>query len=202
MDANRLNLWCDKAEIAELAQRWAYARDQARWEALQGCYHTDARMTVSWFDGVARDFIAACRTRGAAGAFNKHYIIGTVATVRGTRACAESNVLMVSQGAVSGVDINAQGYFRFLDELAQREGVWRIARRTAVYERDSLVLLDPGASLDLDPAALERIPRPYRYMGYRFVKAGATLRPDIITAGSALEEALRAEGERWLGGSD
>jgi hypothetical protein len=49
--------------------------------------------------------------------------------------------------------------------------------------------------------ALDKIPRAYRYMGYRFVKAGATLRPGIVIAGSAAEEGLRADGLKWLQGS-
>ena len=198
-ESDRAMKCCDKAEIAELAQRWAYARDQNRWEPLLACYQVDARMTVSWFDGLARDFVDACRARSSG--FNKHYINGTVASVDGDRAIAESNVFMVTQTAVAGAELNAQGYFRFLDELARVAGSWRIARRTAVYERDSLALLDPGATLDLDPAALEKIPRAYRYMGYRFVKAGATLRAGIAIAGSELEAALRADGERWLNGA-
>jgi hypothetical protein len=128
-------LWCDKAEIAELAQRWAYTRDQSRWEGLAACYTDDARMTVSWFDGTAHEFIDACRGRSSG--FNKHYIIGTVAAVQGARATAESNVFMVSQTVVGGVEVNAQGYFRFLDELVRRNDGWRIQRRTAVYERRS-----------------------------------------------------------------
>lgn len=198
-EADRLRMWCDKQEIGELVQRWSLGRDQGRWDELAATYHPDARMTVSWFDGTGHDFVAASRARTANGAFNKHYLIGTVTTLRGERALAETNVFMVSQSILSGVEVNSQGYFRFLDQVERREGVWRLSRRTAVYERDSLVPLDPSASLDLDPAKLERVPKAYRYMGYRFVMASSAMRPDIMIGGSAAETALRVEYASWFG---
>jgi SnoaL-like domain len=199
-DNARLQLWCDKQEINELVQRWGLARDQGLWDELNAVYHPDARMTVSWFDGPASEFVNASRERTSGGTYNKHYLVGTVVDVRRTRAIAETNVFMVSQAVVHGIEVNAQGYFRFLDQVERRDGVWRIARRTAVYERDFMAPIDPVASLDLDPTRLASVPKAYRYMGYRFRTSGSKLREGIVIGGSADETALRAEYAAWFGG--
>ncbi|KAF1066267.1 nuclear transport factor 2 family protein [Variovorax sp.] len=186
-----------QAAIAELIQRWAFCRDNARWAALTDCFTPAGDIAVSWFRGRHVDFVEASR-RLQGRSFNRHRMLGTLCEVEGERAWAESAVMMIGFGSLDGTPVRWECHFRFIDLLAQEEGAWRLARRTAVYDMDSLVADAEGATLALDAKRLSRLPRPYRYLGYRLLQAGHEVPLDLPTADSEAERELREQARAWL----
>jgi SnoaL-like protein len=52
----------DRLAIRELVENWALWRDAGDWERFATVWHpTEGWMTATWFQGPARDFIAASR---------------------------------------------------------------------------------------------------------------------------------------------
>lgn len=194
---SREHAWQDKAAIAELMQRWAFSRDNGRWDALSETFTDDGQIAVTWFDGGHSDFVEASRRRHGS-SFNRHVMLGTLCEVEGDRAWAESQVMMVGHGVMDGTPVRWTSHFRFVDSLVKAGGNWAIRRRVAVYDTDALEADAPDARIAYDAAQLARFPRAYRYLGYRLSRNGLVVPPDLPTGGSAIEERVRAAAADWI----
>jgi len=51
----RLACIADREEIHELVRRERFARDQRHFELMRDCFHEEAHIRTSWFDGGAAD---------------------------------------------------------------------------------------------------------------------------------------------------
>src|SRR6266849_5670205 len=121
--------------------------------------------------------------------------------VTGVQTCALpiSRMSINVRSLLDGVEVDAVCTGRFFDRVEKRDGVWRIARRSVIYEKDRIDPVDPGAKISLDPALLARFPEGYRHLAYLQTKNGARVNPNLPTArGEALEKLL-AEAKAWLG---
>lgn len=85
----------DRLAIADLLTGWLH-RDNGQWDELAALFHEDATISVTWFSGAARDFVAASRDHGAGSARNKHLIASPYVTFHGDRTLAS---LIGSRGA-------------------------------------------------------------------------------------------------------
>ena len=93
-----------------------------------------------------------------------------------------------------------QSWVRFFDLLARRDGVWRIVKRTAVYEKDRPEPVDPrgvpqGFFANME---LSAFPALAKLVCYWLVRSGLSPATAIISVYSDEERALREEGEVWL----
>jgi hypothetical protein len=99
---------------------------------------------------------------------------------------------------LDGVEVDAVCSGRFFDRVEKRDGVWRISRRSVIYEKDRIDPVDPSARISLDAGLLARFPEGYRHLAYLQTKNGARVNPNLPTArGEALEK-LIAEARAWL----
>jgi hypothetical protein len=71
-------------------------------------------------------------------------------------------------------------------------------RRQPIYEKDRLDVVDPAASLTLDPDLLNRFPTGYRHLGYLQTKAGFTVKDGLPGLTGTAVEQLYSEGKQWL----
>jgi hypothetical protein len=188
----------DRLAIAALAQDWALARDTGDWKKLRATAHPGATMTTTWFDGGFDDFIEACRVSFRKGSRSQHFLGGTAAEFNAERAIAQTRVTINVRSRLEGVEVDVVCHGRFLDRVEKREGVWRIAKRSVIYEKDRIDPVDPEAKISLDPALLGRFPEGYRHLAYLQTKNGAQVDPKLPTSrGEVLEKLLR-EAKAWL----
>jgi len=188
----------DQLAIAALAQRWALARDTGDWKNLRATAHPGATMTTTWFDGGFEDFIEACQASWRKGSRSQHFLGGTVAEINGARALAQTRMSINVRSQLEGVEVDAVCTGRCCDRVERRDGTWRIAKRSVIYEKDRIDPVDPGAVISLDRALLERFPEGYRHLAYLQTRNGAQVNPNLPTArGEALENFLR-EAQAWL----
>ena len=204
MDENRLQRAVDQSEILELVKNWAYARDNGDWEVLASCYQPDATMHISWISDTAAAFIEGSKTMLAKTASHepgKHNIGSTRIRINGNRAAGEVHAELLRRLRRDGVDFDTQTWGRFLDLYEKREdGVWRIFKRTMVYEKDRLDPVDPSQlpqrfweNIDLD-----RFPPECRFLCYRLSLIGQDVRDNIIPVHSDAEKAVLAEQDAWI----
>jgi hypothetical protein len=190
----------DQLAISALMQRWALARDTGDWEALRATAHPGAVMTTTWFDGTFEAFVEACRASWVKGSRSQHFLGGTMADIEGERAIAQTRMSINVRSRLDGVEVDAVCTGRFLDRVEKREGAWRIAKRSVIYEKDRLDPVDPQAGISLDPDLLGRFPEGYRHLAYLQTRNGAQVNANLPTAsGPALERLLR-EAKAWLAG--
>jgi hypothetical protein len=189
----------DQFAISALMQSWALARDTGDWERLRATAHLGAAMTTTWFDGRFEDFVESCETSFSKGPRSQHFLGGTVAEIKGERAIAQTRMSINVRSQLDGVEVDAVCSGRFFDRVEKREGVWRIAKRSVIYEKDRIDPVDPGVVISLDAALLGRFPEGYRHLAYLQTKNGAQVNPNLPTArGEALEKLL-SEARAWLG---
>ena len=93
-------------------------------------------------------------------------------------------------------DVTAIG--RFFDLLRRVDDEWRIHRRVAAFEKDSIRPVDPGANIAIDPELLTRFPAGYRYIAYAMSARGVQVSDALPGSSIASAEALAASGAAWL----
>jgi SnoaL-like domain len=188
------------AEIRELVDNWALSRDAGDWERFATVWTRDGRMSATWFEGTAAEFIRASREGFERGVNILHLLGGTTVDVAGERAIAQTKMTILQRAVVDGVEVDVDCFGRFYDFLAVEDGAWRIARRQPIYEKDRLFVLDPAGHLLLEPALLARFPVGYRHLGYIQAKLGFDVRLGLPGLRGEAVERLYAEGRDWLSG--
>lgn len=204
-DDSRQHTGDDKHEIAGLLIRWGHARDSDDWETLAACFHDDATIHISWISAPATEFVARSRelaNRRKPGSHTKHLISGPWIRVNGDRAFSRCHVNLYIRAEIDGHEFDVQSWFRFFDLLERRDGVWRIARRTGVYEKDRIEPVDPRGVPDslFADADFSAYPPAAKYLCYLNRKSGRPPMADIVSVYSDEETALKETGENWLAG--
>jgi SnoaL-like domain len=193
----------DEHHIASLLIRWGHARDSDDWDTLAGCFHDDATIHISWISGLAKDFVARSRAIATArkpGDHIKHLMAGPWIRVNRDRAFSRCHANLYIRTTIDGYEFDLQSWVRFFDLLERRDGVWRIVKRTAVYEKDRLEPVDPRGVpqdffVDMD---LSAFPTSAKFVCYWLRRSGLVPLAAIISVYSDEERALREEGEVWL----
>ena len=194
----------DEHQIASLLIRWGHARDSDDWETLAGCFHDDATIHISWISGPAKDFIArsqAMATTRKPGEHIKHVISGPWIQIKRDRAFSRCHANLYIRTTLDGHEFDLQSWLRFFDLLERRDNVWRIVKRTAVYEKDRLEPVDPRGVpndffADMD---LSVFPASAKFLCYWLQRISFSSATGIISVYSDEERSLREEGEKWLG---
>jgi hypothetical protein len=188
----------DQLEIATVIQNWALWRDSADWDKLRTTVHPDATMTATWFHGRFDEFIEASRASWRKNARSQHALGGTTIELNRTRAIAQTRLTLTVRAPLNGTAAEVTCHGRFFDRVEKRDGVWRIVRRSVIYEMDRIDALEPGARLELDREQLERYPEGYRHLAYLQMRAGTKVAQGLPTADPESQRMLLREARAWL----
>ncbi|HET6505099.1 MAG TPA: nuclear transport factor 2 family protein [Amycolatopsis sp.] len=192
----------DKLAIRELVENWALWRDAGDWARFATVWHpTEGWMTATWFQGAAAEFIAVSKKGFDNGVSILHFLGGHTSDVAGSRAVAQTKMTINQRAKVDGVAVDVVCTGRFYDFLAVHDGQWKLVRRQPIYEKDRLDVVDPAATLSLEPALLDRFPSGYRHLGYLQTKAGFTVKTGLPGLTGEAVDRLYREGAQWLAGS-
>ena len=191
----------EKALIREVIENWVVLRDAGNWDGFRSVWHNDGWMTATWFQGPYAEFIAASKSGFEHGVQIAHFLGGFSCEVAGDRAVAQTKMKIEQRAVLDGVEVDVTCSGRFYDFLERRAGRWGIVRRQPVYEKDRLDLVDPSASLKLDPARLASFPYGYRHLGYVQEAQGQRVLRGLPGLRGPEVELLYREGAAWLAGS-
>jgi hypothetical protein len=201
--STRLELMVDEHEIRRARTLWAFARDLGEYDTMKECFHPDATVAVSWFAGPFLEFWEATKKlRGNLKPTerSKHWIGSYRCDVNGDRAMMETDVLLFARDEIDGKLFDYTAWMRFHDLAERRNGVWRIAKWIAIYDRDRFDPVVPGsvpaeffASVDFSGGH-----DAVAFMKLRQAKLGRKMPPDLCLGGSQREADIKAEGRRWL----
>lgn len=203
---DRLQRVVDEHEIDRVVTAWGFARDHGDWEVLRNCFHDDATIHISWYSGPAAEFVERSKTMVAEikpGEHGKHQIGRAGIQVRGSRAISECNVELMRRVVGEEFEFDTLTWGRFIDLFEKRaDGVWRIKKRTMVYEKDRLDPLNPAEvpAGFFESMDLSGFPPECRFLCFRLSLGGRAPMPDIVRNRSAEETQLKIEARDWLNG--
>jgi SnoaL-like domain len=192
----------DESEIRRVRRLWAFARDQGDWETVASLFHPGAPVSVSWYNGNAEGFVENSRKlfgRGKPETRSKHWLGNDRVTINGDRALLETDVEVRARDDIDGVLFDFTYEFRFFDRFEKRNGVWKIAQWTCLYDSDRVAPAVPGTV----PAGffggleISGVESRIAYMRFRQKKLNRPGVP-VIIGGTAEEAQLKADAASWL----
>ena len=192
----------DALIIRDLVDKWVIYSDAGDWDRFAALWHADGWMSATWFQAPAANFVKARREGWERGVSIIHFLGAHTADILGNRAVAQTKMTISQRAPVHGVLCDVVCTGRFYDFLEKRDGRWGFVRRQPIYEKDRLDPVDPKASIELDPALLNRFPEGYRHLAYLQTQVGYTVKEKGMPGLKGPEvEKLYAEGKAWLEGS-
>ncbi len=194
----------DRQLITELAQgEWA-RRDARQWDRLLDCYHPDARVVVTWFDGSAEEFVQRSRDPAHAGRGRTVHQLGpSLVELDGDRALVDTACAILIRRHVEGVACDVTAYCRHRSRVERLDGQWRLHSLVGVYYKNTLTPVVPGTAPKLDTDRLSRYRPSYDFQCYYREQQGEPVfsnrpgldRPDLI-------EKLETADSAWLSGQN
>jgi hypothetical protein len=147
----RLARLADRLDIQELLYRYARAVDRKDWDGVRAVYHPDAHDDHGNYKGNVDGFVENLKKRHAFIEQSMHCVTNCIIEFDGTdSALVESYYLTYQRVLPEAGDVRrnylcretltdadavqGQAIGRFVDRVERRNGEWRIARRTVVFE--------------------------------------------------------------------
>ena len=192
----------DVLAIIQNVAKFAF-RDQGRWDELRDLFHPNASISVTWYSGPIDGFIERSIQMAAASRLvtSKHWIGASRVTIEGNRALSDTDVVILARMKLGPIEADLTSYLRFFDRFERLDdGIWRIASRTAIYEKDRIDPVRPSLVYPLvyRLAGFSRFPRPYRHLAAGLVRSGQVLAKSIIETGTREEAELWQAAKAWL----
>jgi len=185
----------DRLQITDLMTGWIH-RDLGQWDALRELFHPDGTIEVTWFEGLANEFIDGSMKMGASDARTKHLIGTPVVTFNqtATKAIVETNAMIIGENVT--LDVGCVGHNRFYDLVEKREGIWKLLHRQSIYDMATFTF--PMGPVEIDSVVVAKYPREYAALAYMLEKSGFPVKRIFATRGSELEKDMKAAGAAWL----
>lgn len=185
----------DRQDLNNLMNGWIH-RDLAEWDALRDLFHTDGTIEITWFEGLATDFVAGSMRMGVSDLRTKHLIASPAITFNaaGDKAILETNAIIIAENVK--LNIGCECHNRFYDLAEKREGVWKLFHRQSVYDMGTFTF--PLGPVAIDQSVAVKYPREYAALAYLLEQSGFPLNRVFATRGSELESKMKADGKHWL----
>ncbi len=141
LDSDRLDELCCRHEIEQVILQLARATDRRDPEAIRACYHADAFDDHGAFQGSPAEFADWVPKALAPFAATQHVLAPPRIEREGEVAYSETYCTAhhVFPPSDPGGERDSVMGLRYLDRFERRGGVWRIARRTCVWDYTYIV---------------------------------------------------------------
>ncbi|HET8615819.1 MAG TPA: nuclear transport factor 2 family protein [Actinomycetales bacterium] len=198
----RLAAMLDREELFDLVRRERFARDQRLFDVMRDCFHDDAYVRTTWYDGRGgAAYVEATKTWMARAGNGKHWVFPAYAQVNGDRATVESPAKIFSRTMVDGVEVDFHAYCRFFSRAVRVDGSWKLMTFEVLMERDELRPVHAGSALPVDAAQLEGLRPSYRFLTWIQSTRGVTVSQDLLGDDRPAELDSFHQGEMaWLAG--
>ena len=196
----------DYDELSNLISWERQARVRHLNQELAECYWPDATVTTSWTSGSVADYLKASNSQKNRAEADADEVIlnrssAPIIHQNKNRAYAELPTEGKHWIKVNGEDAIWTSYMRLIYRLEKRNGIWKIADMTSVFEKDTLEPVIPGTDLHINPQDLEGLRPAYRWMAYTRTKAGGKVDSDMLGTDRPEDiEKVYEFNENWLKG--
>ncbi len=185
----------DRQQLNDLMNGWIH-RDLGEWAQLRNLFHPDGTIEITWFEGLASDFVNGSMRMGASDLRTKHLIVSPQVTFNaaGNKALLETNAIIIAENVK--LNLGCESHNRFYDLAEKRDGDWKLFHRQSIYDMGTFTF--PQGIVEIDPATVAKYPREYAALAYLLEKSGFPLGREFATRGSKLEADMKAAGQHWL----
>ncbi|MFJ2975257.1 nuclear transport factor 2 family protein [Kluyvera sp. NPDC087067] len=185
----------DRQQLNDLMNGWIH-RDLGEWDQLRNVFHPDGTIEITWFEGLASDFVDGSMRMGASDLRTKHLIASPCVTFNsaGNKALLETNAMIIAENVK--LNLGCECHNRFYDLAEKREGQWKLFHRQSIYDMGTFTF--PQGIVEIDPVTVAKYPREYAALAYLLEKSGFPLGRVFATRGSDLEKEMKAAAQRWL----
>lgn len=185
----------DRQQLNDLMNGWIH-RDLGEWAQLRNLFHPDGTIEITWFEGLAGDFVNGSMRMGASDLRTKHLIASPRVTFNaaGNKALLETNAIIIAENVK--LNLGCESHNRFYDLAEKRDGDWKLFHRQSIYDMGTFTF--PQGIVEIDPATVAKYPREYAALAYLLEKSGFPLGREFATRGSKLEADMKAAGQHWL----
>ncbi|MBT7486941.1 MAG: SnoaL-like domain-containing protein [Rhodospirillales bacterium] len=207
MGKNRLEEAADRSEILQVSMYSLVYRDRGDWDELFDCFHPDAQITTSWFEGNAHEFIeGSSKMMGSHDpADSQKHFAGNprVITNGDNRAVCEYYLTLHQRRRIDGYLFDFQTWSSTVDMFELRDDTWRVLGRWNIYEKDRMDPHKPGEvpmsffeEMDLTP-----YPEGLQYHCWRNARGSSEMpSKGFVIEGTERAKDTRAAAQRWLDG--
>lgn len=124
----------DRQDLNDLMNGWMH-RDLGEWEQLRNLFHPDGTIEITWFEGLASDFVEGSMRMGASDLRTKHMIGSPVVTFndRGDKAILETNAMIIAENIKLNIGCECHNRFYDLAEKERAYGSCSIVRASTTW---------------------------------------------------------------------
>jgi hypothetical protein len=190
----------DITTITQLVVRERESRDLGFWNRMRECFHPDARVNISWFQGNGYDFVSASKEMAARGMLAKHRLGPVLVSLNDNRGVASVSGIIDIPTVIDGREFTLSAYCLMLYRTEKRLGEWRLSSFECIYRRDEFVPCIMGQHADLPVDVLTQFRSSYRNLSYSLQMKGYPVNNDL--PGEDRPETVRAilqEHFSWAG---
>lgn len=135
----------DRAAILDIITAYAHAIDRRRWQMMDHLFHDDAQFQFGTVLGDWRGFVEQARAIIDPCLATQHQLGQTLFGFEGEHTCHTETYMTAMHTIPAGYPIaevfpdkgkiySAVVAGRYVDRFEKRDGVWRIAQRTGLYD--------------------------------------------------------------------
>ncbi|GAB7129028.1 hypothetical protein JCM19000A_35360 [Silvimonas sp. JCM 19000] len=185
----------DRQLLNDLINGWMH-RDLGEWDQLRNLFHADGTIEITWFEGLASDFVDGSMRMGQSDLRTKHLIASPTVTFNaaGNKAILETNAMIIGENVK--LNLGCECHNRFYDLAEKRDGVWKLFHRQSIYDMGTFTF--PLGPVAIDQNVVSKYPREYATLAYLLELSGFPLNRVFATRGSALEKQMKAKAQQWL----
>jgi hypothetical protein len=165
--------------VTQLVLAERECRDMARWKRMKACYHADAFVRISWFQGNAHDFVDASQEMARRSVLAKHRLGPVAVRIAGRRAVATMAITIDIPATLRGVEVILSSHARVFYRAEHRDGIWKLSSFEVFYMRDELVAQIPGQAIPVTAQDLAPYRRSYRNLAHVLALGGFPVRDDL-----------------------
>jgi len=177
--AESIALAAHASAVTQMVLAERECRDMGRWDRMKACFHDDAVVRISWFQGNAHDFVEGSREMARRGVLAKHRLGPPSVRVNGTRAVATLAAIIDIPAELRGVQVMLSSHARVFYRAELRRGEWRLSSFEVFYMRDELAAQIPGETVPVTAADVAGYRRSYRFMSLVLAQGGFSVRDDL-----------------------
>ncbi|GES60554.1 hypothetical protein ATEIFO6365_0006001500 [Aspergillus terreus] len=193
----------ERFKIRELSEGWPIHRDACEWTDLRAIFDPRAFLNICWLQLYRDDAINKWANGWKNGEYIMHRVLGHAVEIKGDRAINKMKVTISWRFSdEDGVEWDCDCDVRFVLFFGKQPQGWQIFCNHPIYEKDKIVPVNPSRIPKIDPEAVAKEPKGYRYLAYSIRRLGYPIKTNLPQLYGRERDLVYQEMVDWLDGKE